>query len=62
VALLAILVAWGWQQGADVISMKGVDPAHRGWRWAARILLLGMIGTTCWLIRKAWKQKTEAGP
>ncbi|MBM4155974.1 MAG: sodium:calcium symporter [Lentisphaerae bacterium] len=62
VALLAILIAWGWQQGADVISMKGVDPAQRAWRWAARALLLGMIATTCWLIRRAWSRKQEAGP
>ncbi len=61
-ALLIILVAWAWQQGGDVLAMKGVDAAHRPWRWAARLLLIGMLAATCWLIRLAARRKPEAAP
>lgn len=59
IALLVILVAWGWQQGGDVLMMKGVDPAHRPWRWAARIMLAVMFGSICWAIHLAARRKPE---
>lgn len=61
-ALLIILAAWLWQQGADVALMRNVDPAHKPWRWAARLLLVGMIAATCVLIRRAWAPRREAPP
>lgn len=38
--LLAVFVAWAWQDGWAVLTMRGADPASIPWRWAARGLIL----------------------
>ncbi|MEW6041151.1 MAG: sodium-dependent transporter [Elusimicrobiota bacterium] len=55
VYLAALFVAWAIQQGPDVLFMKGVSGNAALWRWAARLLLLGIFAVLVWLISRAWK-------
>lgn len=59
VYLLALFLAWTIQQGPGVLRMEGVAPEDVAWRWAARMLLLGMLGGLCFLIHKAWARQKQ---
>ncbi len=58
--LAGILAAWAWQQGWDVVRMREVPPEARPWRWAARLMLIGMIAVTVALIRRAWARREKS--
>lgn len=42
--LMALLVAWIWQAGPEVLWMKGAPPEVVTWKWAARGMMLAIIG------------------
>jgi SNF family Na+-dependent transporter len=52
----ALFIAWAWQQGPAVLRMEGAAPEDMFWRWAARLLMLGLIGTLCVLVAVAWRR------
>lgn len=54
--LCALFVAWAWQQGPAVLRMEGAAPEDIPWRWAARLLMLGLIGALCLLTAVAWRR------
>jgi SNF family Na+-dependent transporter len=57
VLLLAIFAVWVVQDGWGRLLMRNVPPEERAWRWAARGLLLLMVGITVPLIRRAWARR-----
>jgi SNF family Na+-dependent transporter len=60
--LLVLLVWWGVQDAWPTLMMRGVtDEASVPYRWAARILMLGILLLTLWLIRKAWQRRAALG-
>lgn len=61
VYLGALFVAWTFQQGPGVLRMEGVSPEDAAWRWAARLLLLGLFGALCWLAALASRRRRGAG-
>ncbi|MBI5623413.1 MAG: sodium-dependent transporter [Elusimicrobia bacterium] len=62
--LLVLFVSWTWQQGPAVLTMEGVAPADRVWRWGARLAMLGVFLGLCWLASrsKRLKELTEVKP
>jgi SNF family Na+-dependent transporter len=62
--LLVLFVAWTWQQGPAVLTMRGVAPADQAWRWGARLAMLGVFLGLCWLVSRSTRLKrlTEAKP
>jgi neurotransmitter:Na+ symporter, NSS family len=62
VYLAALFIAWAWQQGPAVILMEGAAPEDIPWRWAARLLMLGLIGVLCLLIAVAWRRVDRTLP
>jgi len=54
--LLILIIAWTWQQGIPVITMKGVKPEEIFWKWGARILMLGIIVVLIISVRTVWKR------
>jgi len=57
-----LFVAWAWQQGPAVLSMEGAAPADVPWRWAARLLMVGLIGLLCLLTAVAWRRVDRTLP
>ena len=55
--LLAVFVAWAWQSGWDVLTMKDAAAADKPWRWAARGLILLTTVISFGLVYKAWKRR-----
>lgn len=54
VYLAALLVAWLMQDGAGVLLMRSVDtPAEAAWRWVARGVMLVIIASLVYLIRRS---------
>jgi NSS family neurotransmitter:Na+ symporter len=56
VYLGVLFIAWAWQQGPAVLSMEGAAPEDVPWRWAARLLMLGLIGALCLFTAVAWRR------
>jgi SNF family Na+-dependent transporter len=59
--ILALLVAWTWQDAIGVFLMEGEPAADRPYLWGARALMAAFAGVTLWLIRKAWRRKSARG-
>ena len=57
VVLLAVFVAWAWQSGWDVLTMKDAAAADKPWRWAARGLILLTSAISFGLVYKAWQRR-----
>ncbi len=66
-ALFAILLGWLATDGWKTILMKKMVDGHLvplytdaqvPWVIATRLLYLALIGTSCWLIRRAWKLRS----
>ena len=55
--LAILLVAWIFQGGWDVITMKGVPPENFIYIWFARFLMLGVLLGIVVLVRIAWQRK-----
>jgi SNF family Na+-dependent transporter len=55
--LLAILVAWVRQSGWDVLTLEGLAPEDRAWRWVARGAMLALLATILALIRVADRRR-----
>jgi SNF family Na+-dependent transporter len=55
--LLAVFIAWAWQSGWEVLTMKGAAPAEVSWRWAARGLIVVTAALSCWMVHAAWKRR-----
>jgi hypothetical protein len=60
-ALLAVFLAWAYQSGWDMVTMKGAAAADKPWRWAARGLILVTAALSFWMVSTAWKRR-EAKP
>jgi NSS family neurotransmitter:Na+ symporter len=58
----SLFIAWAWQQGPAVLSMEGAAPEDVPWRWAARLLMLGLIGLLCLLTAVAWRRVDRTLP
>ncbi|HXZ25389.1 MAG TPA: hypothetical protein VEI24_04130, partial [Nitrospiria bacterium] len=58
----ALFIAWAWQQGPAVLSMEGAAPEDVPWRWAARLLMLGLFGLFCLLTAVAWRRVDRTLP
>ncbi len=60
--LLVLLGWWGATEAVDVLLMQDVaNPENLPFRWASRILIVGLLVGLLWLIRKAWREKDNAG-
>ncbi|MFH0952836.1 MAG: sodium-dependent transporter [Verrucomicrobiota bacterium] len=57
VVLLVVFLAWAWQSGWDVLSLKGVKPEHVPWHWAARLLILVTTALVLLMVRGSWKKR-----
>ncbi|MBN2560393.1 MAG: sodium:calcium symporter, partial [Phycisphaerae bacterium] len=57
ILLLVVFIAWAWQDGWAMLTMKGADAASIPWRWAARMLIFVTAGLSFWLVSKAWKRR-----
>ena len=53
--MLAILVVWTIQDAIPNLLMRDVEPASKPYLWGARLLMLGLIAITFWMIRVAWQ-------
>jgi len=63
--LLVILVAWSVDEAWDVLRMEGVPEERRPYLWAARGLILVILGVSLYLVRLAWRRRarsTASGP
>jgi SNF family Na+-dependent transporter len=58
--LLIILVAWSVQDAWANLRMDGVPEEQRPYRWAARGLILLILGLSLWLVRLAWRRKARS--
>ncbi len=52
--MLTILLTWSYQQGIDIILMKGLEKNEIIWRWIARIIII-IVG----IILFIWVRKSE---
>lgn len=57
--LIAVLVAWFFQDWLPVISMEGVSVANRPYILGTRILLLSMFVLLCFLVKTAWHRRKK---
>ena len=57
-----LFVVWAWQYGPAVVRMEGAAPEDIMWRWAARFLMLGLIGMLCLLVSVAWRRVDRTLP
>ena len=57
VYLITLLGVWFFQDGLNVLLMKGVPPANYAYIWFARFLMIGILITTLILVGLAWQKK-----
>lgn len=57
VYLFILLGVWFFQDGAQVLLMKGVPAVNYPYIWFARFLMLGILITTLVLVGIAWQKK-----
>jgi len=55
--LAVLLAVWFFQDGMNVLLMKGVPPENYPYIWFARFMLIGMLLAACILVRIAWQRK-----
>ncbi|MFW6193531.1 MAG: sodium:calcium symporter [Gemmatimonadota bacterium] len=59
--LLVLLGWWGATDAVEVLLMQDVtDPDDLPYRWASRILVLGLLAGLVWLVKKAWDRYPSA--
>ncbi len=51
--LLLILVAWIGQAGWSVLTLEGLTPSQKVWRWAARGVMLALMAFILVLVRRS---------
>lgn len=56
-ALFVIIVSWAYQEGWQVISLRGLTPAQQIWRWGARLLLVAMCVAVAYATHWSWKKR-----
>jgi hypothetical protein len=53
--LIVLLVWWGVEQAVPTLLMENVqDPSTIPYRWASRLMILGMLAVLLWMINRAW--------
>ena len=57
VALFTVFVAWAYQNGWDMLCMKGATPIQVAWRWTARALILVTTALVFSMVRARWKRR-----
>jgi len=55
--LLAILIVWSVDEAWGVLRMEGVPDERRPYLWAARGLILVILGVSLYLVRLAWRRR-----
>lgn len=59
--LLVLLGWWGATEAVEVLLMQDLaDPDNLPYRWASRVLILGLLGGLVLLIKKAWDRHPSA--
>ena len=59
--MLGILVVWTIQDAVPNLLMRGVERNQMPYLWGARVMMLGLIALTLFLIREAWRRKRVPG-
>ena len=62
VAILAIFISWGWQEGLDTLFLTNVGTTERIWRWSARLLIIAVTLIFTLAVRAAWKKNKMHAP
>ncbi len=52
--LLVLLVWWTKEEAWDKLIMAGVEPATVPYRWLSRLLMVALLATGAYLVRRAW--------
>lgn len=55
--LIVMLVAWFIQDGMDMLTMVGVPEEDVSYRWAARVMMIGLFALIAFGVRIAWGRK-----
>ncbi len=55
--LIIMLVAWFIQSGVDTLTMSGVAGEDVPYRWASRLLMVGLFVLIAYGVRIAWRKK-----
>ena len=55
--LFILLGFWFWQEGVNVLLMRGVSKENYIYIWFARFLLTGILLLMLFLVRIAWQRK-----
>lgn len=60
--LLVILVTWVIQEDPSVWLLSAAKGPELAWKWGARLMIIGLIAVTAFLIRRSWRRVETSNP